>query len=412
MIQTNVTESLWTKKFSLLFVGTIFMYISTFMFTPTLPLFAKSIGVNNASIGGFIILCYTLGSFAPRIFWGNLADNFGRIPVFLLGIFIITVATPFFGIFVSLAGILVIRMIQGIGFSASSVSGSTMAVDFIPPSRMSEGIGIYSLANTIGMALGPNLGLVIMQSLGFGWLNVVSLFLGTLSLSIGVFLKREVRHKRNPLVSSYPKNSNQTSLTSARVTQGCFNNGEKIEKNVLIIGIVALFAVIPYGAIMGYIAEYGINQDVENIGLYFSVYASALFLVRMVAGRLLSLCNVTMLVILGNILMVGGLTLLFWADKLAIFMISAILFGFGFGLVWPFLQAVTISLCSRNHRGRATAILFTASDLAYGLGAVCVGVGIKYFGYAVAFAGLSIFVIFSAIFFLLLIHPQLKNEKE
>ncbi|WP_219432367.1 hypothetical protein [Oenococcus oeni] len=43
--------------------------------------------------------------------------------------------------------------------------------------------------------------------------------------------------------------------------------------------LVILFTIMPYGAIMAYIASYGINQGIENIGLYFSMYALSLFVV-------------------------------------------------------------------------------------------------------------------------------------
>lgn len=155
MKQLSQSESIWSKNFILLLVSAVFMYIATFMFTPTLPLFARSIGVSDPSVGGFIILVYTVGSLVPRVIWGNLADRWKRKPVFLIGVIIMVAAAPFYGLFVSLPGILAIRLIQGIGFSASSTSSSTMAVDLTPASRMTEGIGLYTLANTIGMALGP-----------------------------------------------------------------------------------------------------------------------------------------------------------------------------------------------------------------------------------------------------------------
>lgn len=83
------------------------MYITTFMYTPTLPLFAKSIGVSSPSVGGIIILVYTVGCLISRSLWGDIADHWRKKPVYLIGILIMVLAIPFFGIFVSLTGIYV-----------------------------------------------------------------------------------------------------------------------------------------------------------------------------------------------------------------------------------------------------------------------------------------------------------------
>ncbi|KEK01588.1 MFS transporter [Oenococcus oeni] len=87
-------------------------------------------------------------------------------------------------------GILIIRALQGIGFSASSTSGSAIAADLVPASRLTEGIGYYTLANTIGMALGPGLGLNMFQR-GSWWLFGAGTLIGIISLVTGLSLNYE-----------------------------------------------------------------------------------------------------------------------------------------------------------------------------------------------------------------------------
>ncbi|SHO45333.1 MFS transporter [Anaerocolumna xylanovorans] len=409
MKQQSKSEPLWTKNFILLLASAVFMYIATFMFTPTLPLFARSIGAVDPSVGGFVILVYTVGSFVPRVIWGNMADRRGRKPVFLIGVIIMAAAAPFLGLFVSLSGILIIRLIQGIGFSASSTSGSTMAADLVPASRMTEGIGLYTLANTIGMALGPDLGLNILRQYGARWLFGASIVSGVVSLGLGMLLNYEKKRGAIQSEPGYVRNAMPEAESTESVKLSS-KHGKLIEKSVLTTSLVAFFAVMPYGAIMAYIASYGIDRGVGNIGLYFSVYALSLFLVRLVIGRLSDRHGITMVIIPGSALMFGGLVVLHQANSLAVFLISAILFGLGFGVVFPLLQAIAYMFCPENRRGVASATLFTTTDLAYGLGAVIIGFGIKYLGYATAFAGLSIFIVISIIFYIILLYPQLKSS--
>lgn len=401
-------EPLWTKNFILLLISAVFMYIATFMFTPTLPLFAQSIGAVDPAVGGFIILVYTLGSLIPRTIWGNLADSWERKAVYLIGTLIMTAASPFFGLFVSVPGILVIRLLQGVGFSASSTAASTMAADLVPASRRTEGIGFYTLANTVGMALGPDLGLYMLQQHGAWWLFGTGVLAGIVSLGVGLLLNYEKKYRS--VLSGHA--SKHEIIRDIVVTPQSVKVSSKwsmlFEKSVLPTCLVLLFAVMPYGAIMGYIASYGIDQGVDDIGLYFSVFALSLFVVRLMIGRLSDRHGITVVIIPGMVLMMGGLVILNWAANLAGFMTSAVLFGFGFGVVFPLLQATGYTFCPDDRRGVASATLFATADLAYGLGAVILGMGIKYVGYATAFVGLTIFMVLALLFFMISLYPQLK----
>lgn len=404
------SEPLWTGNFILLLATAVFMYISTFMFTPTLPLFARSIGITDPTVGGFIIFVYTIGSLVPRMIWGNLADRWERKPVYLIGVLIIVIAAPFFGLFLSVTGILAIRMIQGIGFSASSTVGSTMAADLVPTTRLTEGIGYYTLANTIGMALGPVLGITMLRQYGSWWLFGTCVIAGVISLVIGLFLNYEKKRRLAHPGSDAADNAIHDNAAPARLAKSSLKkHGVLFEKSVLTTCLVLLFTVMPYGAIMGYIASYGVERGVGNIGLYFTVYALSLFVVRIIVGKLSDRYGVTMVVLPGIVLMFAGLIVLYWAVNFAVFMLSAVLFGFGFGVVFPLLQATAFVFCPVDRHGVASATLFSTADLAYGLGAVVLGLGIKYLGYPISFAGLALFVVVASIFYMILIYPQLKH---
>ena len=139
--------------------------------------------------------------------------------------------------------------------------------------------------------------------------------------------------------------------------------------------LVFLFVVLPYGAVMAFVAAYGLEQDVSQIGLYFTVFAVALFVVRLGVGRVSDRYGVTVAIVPGLVSMFAGLVILWWADTLVIFLISAVLFGLGFGVVLPLLQATAYSFAPIERRGAASATLFATADIGYGLGAILLGPG-------------------------------------
>lgn len=391
-MEQNTPPILWSKDFILLLITAIFMYLTTFMFTPTLPLVAKSIGIKGAFVGGIIILVYTIGCLISRSLWGELGDHWQKKKVYLIGILILLLSIPFYGIFISLSGILIIRFTQGIGFSASSTSGSAMAADMLPAARLTEGIGYYTLANTLGMAVGPGLGIYLHQHYGSNNLYNMAILCAVISLTIGFFVAGTSKYsiESQPKVSKAKKDSNFL-----------------IEKSVLPICLIVFFIIMPYGAIMAYIASFGIEQKVSNIGIYFSVFAITLFIVRLFSGRLSNKYGPTVIILPGVLFMAMGLLILNWASSLLIFVVSAVLFGVGFGVTFPLLQALAYMFCAPSRRGVASATLFATADLAYGFGALILGFEVEYFGYAVSFASLAIFEVLAAALFIKNVNPKI-----
>jgi MFS family permease len=407
---------LWTPQFVLLLVSAVFMYMSTFMLTPTLPLFVEQIGAGDLAAGGLIVAAYTLGSLLPRIAWGNLSDRWSRQGVYLIGVAIIAVLSPLFALTVLLPVIIGIRFLQGVGFSGSSTSASAMSADLIPASRRAEGIGYYSLANTVGMAIGPDLGLRALQQLGPTWLFGASIGTGALAFGLGLFVRYE-RNRRPPTIVVAPAATapDSTDPTAAQPTEGpgvaAPRRGRFIEPSVLPTSLVFLFVVLPYGAVMAFVAAYGLEQNVSQIGLYFTVFALALFVVRLGVGRVSDRYGVTVAIVPGLVSMFAGLVILWWADSLVIFLISAVLFGLGFGVVLPLLQATAYSFAPIERRGAASATLFATADIGYGLGAILLGLGIGWFGHPAAFAGLAVFTLIALILFLVMLRPRITAER-
>ncbi|MBB5326124.1 hypothetical protein HNQ34_003242 [Anoxybacillus tepidamans] len=66
-------ERLWTKPFFLMTVATLFLFTAFYMLYPTLPLFIKQIGGNEAHVGWatgvlcFLLLCFARSSARCRL---------------------------------------------------------------------------------------------------------------------------------------------------------------------------------------------------------------------------------------------------------------------------------------------------------------------------------------------------------
>ncbi|NQX12266.1 MFS transporter [Microbacteriaceae bacterium VKM Ac-2855] len=385
-------DPLWTGPFVLLLISATFMYLSTFMLTPTLPLFAEDTGAGGIEIGGLIVAAYTLGSLLPRLLWGRLTDTWGRRRVYLTGAAIITIISPLFGVAAILPLIMALRFVQGAGFSASSTAASTMAADLVPATRRSEGLGLYALANTVGMAIGPELGLHMLQQFGHAALFATSAVTGVLAIGIGFWLSYERRHA-------------VTAPATATAT-----GSRLIERSAIPACLLFLFIVMPYGAITAYVAAYGIDRGVTNVGLYFTVFAIALLVVRLGVGRFADRRGTAAVLLPSFALMFAGLIVFWWADGLLVFLVSAVFFGLGYGAALPTVQAAAYTLSPPDRRGAVSATVFATSDIAYGIGAILLGAAIPLVGYAAAFTALAAFVVVALVLYLVVLKPRLSSR--
>jgi MFS family permease len=113
------------------------------------------------------------------------------------------------------------------------------------------------------------------------------------------------------------------------------------------------------------------------------VQAIALLLSRAFAGRLADKYGRASTIIPGVILMVVALALLPLARGFPYFIISASLFGSGFGAAQPATMALLIDRVRPEQRGLATSTYFTGFDLGISIGAILLGVVSQHWGFGV-----------------------------
>lgn len=78
-------ERLWTKSFILMTVGLLFLFTAFYMMYPTLPLFIKQMGGDEAQVG-LSMGAFMLSAVIFRPIVGELLDRFGRRPFIVWGL--------------------------------------------------------------------------------------------------------------------------------------------------------------------------------------------------------------------------------------------------------------------------------------------------------------------------------------
>jgi len=138
----------------------------------------------NAIILSWIPTSYLLSSAMFSIPLGRVADIYGMKKIFIYGIVIFTLASLGAAIAPSVDFLLLSRVFQGIGSAMIFVTGLAIITAVFPPRERGKAIGINITVVYIGLVLGPILGGIMTQYLG--WRSIFYLML-PLSLIIIIF---------------------------------------------------------------------------------------------------------------------------------------------------------------------------------------------------------------------------------
>lgn len=344
-------ESIWTRDFTLHWITNFLMALGFYFLLPTMPVFAvKALGADKSQVG-YIIGVYTLSAVAIRPFAGYALDSLGRKKVFLwaLGFFALLIVS--YHLAVSLLFLLVLRLLHGFTWGATTTGGGTIAADILPPGRRGEGIGYFGLSMTLAMALGPMAGLWLMGDSQYGRLFFTAAFLGALAFLTATL----VRHPQLPLIRR-------------ALSWSAF-----VENKVLPVCTAMFLSMVVYGGVVSFITLYSEEIGITNGGLFFLAYAVAMSLTRPFAGRVMDHRGPGLVILVGFLCLIAGFLLLSASREIIGFTAAAVLMGIGNGNIWPTLQTMVINMVGPQRRGVANSTYFSAIDLGIGTGSIVLG---------------------------------------
>ena len=131
-------EKLWTVGFVLICLIAIIQRTSTQMQNTALPLYIQALGFTKAAAGNANAV-YSAASLILRPFMGMVVDRWGGKRVLIFGTVLLALTVLGYGLAASLGGIVLLRALGGVAFSATTVAVSTVSVQNIAESRITEG---------------------------------------------------------------------------------------------------------------------------------------------------------------------------------------------------------------------------------------------------------------------------------
>lgn len=381
-----MNEKIWNRSFVFLISSNFLMYITYYAILSALPVYLVNDLMASKSQVGLIVGVYTIASVMVRPFSGFALDRFGRRTLFLSALLLYTLFFAGYLVALSITSIVFLRFAQGTTWGVATVAGSTIATDIVPASKRGEGLGYFALSTTLGMAVGPVVGLFIIHQWGFLAMFVSSFIISLTSLSCAYLVhlrKRYVVGKRIRLTWS-----------------------SMFDKSSVFPSANVFITMTAYGGLVSFIALYGQEIGIHNSSLYFLIFSIGIAASRITVGKVFDKQGPRKILTFCLTLLLIGFPMLAMAHGEVLFYLSAIIIGFGNGVIFPTFLSMINNMVKTGHRGAANSTLYTAIDLGMGLGMIMAGLIAQHFSISAIFWGNTLVCAFGLMFFRLFVIPK------
>lgn len=142
------------------------MYLGFGAFLGFLPLYARTVGLNDAAIAVVLAVQLTIAVLAKPV-TGNLSDRLGRKPVIVFGLFASAAALLLIFRMTSFAGLVAVVPLLGLGVAAATPATNALIADLVAARRLGTGMGVFGTIWDIGEAAGPILAGILIGQIGY-----------------------------------------------------------------------------------------------------------------------------------------------------------------------------------------------------------------------------------------------------
>lgn len=394
----------WRRNLYLAWAAQILALTGFGFILPFIPLFIRELGVTDPSA---LKLWVGLTAAAPGVamaiaapFWGLFSDRFGRKLMIVRALASAMLLAVALGFAQSVQAVFLLRALQGL-FTGTVTAAATLVAVGTPRVHLTRALGLMSSATFIGSSVGPLLGGVAADLLGFR----TSFFVGAGVVGAGLLL----------VVLFLEEPGAQPALWR-RLTEPRPRGPRPPLRELLSLPFLLLFAVMfllrfargqPSAFVPLYVAELragipGVTApgDAAVTGLIMAGAAAVAAAAGVTLARLGD--RFDKLWLIAGSAGVGALVALptFLAPNLTLFALFFVVSGFALGSVQPFVQAYLSAHVARARRGVLFGLQNLVGGLGFGLGPLAASwISIRastrhvFLSYTLAFAGIALLML-------------------
>lgn len=390
----NISDKIWTKRFTYLFIINMSIFFVFYSLVTTLPLYVLDVLQQTEEEAGLLFAVFLFSAIIVRPFSGKLLDFFGKKKLLSISILFYLISTMLYLWIKPLTFLLILRFFNGIWFSIVTTATASLAADIVPDSRKGAGLGYFNMSANLAVVLGPFIGLLVIQYASYNILfyiiSIVVLIGGVIALSVRTDdLPKPVLHQK-------------------RLT---FSLHDLVEIKSLTMGLLGALLAFSYASVLSFMSVYAQSKGLMDVASWFyAVFAAAMLLTRPFTGKVYDQRGAQYVVIPAIFLFSLGLLCLALLSSAAVLLLAGGLIGIGYGALTTSFQSLAVQAADQMRSAYATATYFTLFDFGLAIGTYVLGIVATQVGYSNVYV-IAIFVLFVTLSFYLLRLVKLRAVK-
>lgn len=334
---------IWTARFSALFAINFVISFAQFMTLALVPKLAQSLGA-TAVVVGVVTGVFAVTSLAvrPAVGWATLRMRHNHL--LAATAVLILLALVAYSASHSIPVLIAARLVHGAAMGFLAPVTLAMASDALPATRMAQGIGVFSLGQAVATALGPSVGLWLLDALDYR----PTFLLAAALLAVAASLAWR-----------------QSSPAPQPTTGGRFRLSSFLAVEALVPALVVMLLGGAFSGVNSFIVLYGEARGVGHIGLFFTLYAAFILVSRPLAGRIGDTRGLAVVIVPGMVVFALSFVVISQAKTLTAFLVAGAISALGYGVCQPALQTLCLLSVEPSRRGVASNTSYFGLDLAY-----------------------------------------------
>lgn len=362
-------KGIYTKNFVICFISTFIFSFSFYYLIPVMPVYLEGIGKNKSEIG-IIIGAFFAASIFLRPVVGVILKFYSGKSMMMLGSVIFAAAPALYLTTTSGALLTLIRIFHGMGVAMFMTSAVIMVADAVPGERLAHATGVYFTPAYVALGIAPLVGTTAGRYFSFSgqmiFLTAAALLVIALLINIDEQARKKDLQRPKPFLEVLK------------------------ERNVLVPTVVFGACTFANGTINAFLPLHTLTWGYHNSGLYFSVFAATIIVVRVAGGGLSDSFGRKAVILPCLVITSLGTMLLSLVNTPLGLAFCAFFYAAGFGLLYPTLNATVVERALPENRSTALGIFSTSVDGGQFLGPAVMGYVGQYFGFGTMFAAASL----------------------
>jgi EmrB/QacA subfamily drug resistance transporter len=186
----NGTRSYKWMVLTIACIGSLMGPLDSTIVSVSLPTISESLNMDYAA-SVWIPTAYLVAVASLLLTIGRLSDIRGRKPIFVSGFCIFVLGSFLCSISWNGESMIAFRVLQGVGAAFIMATATAIVTDAFPPQERGKALGINTLFVYLGLSLGPPLGGILTEGLGWPSIFWVNIPIGILVIALASWKLKE-----------------------------------------------------------------------------------------------------------------------------------------------------------------------------------------------------------------------------